>query len=292
MIYDLTSLFTTVAAASASIVAILGGFIASKLISIGTDRERILSKKVDLEKQLQYKQNEFDELNNKENEALALGFIRSNIMKLIHENTIEQAYETDIKQSISKEDITPFWGKALTLKKELDVVFYQRYGKEINNNIDEIPVELAQKYSNSYFEYSVLELICKKLSPKNKHQGFGMMPALDPLFIQPITGLSILEQKRKEELEPDIKWLRYQITQADEEIESLKKPKGMKAGLVIFALFSAFCIVLPLLLSPFTTESVLIAWLLKLWILHWFVAGLIAIFIYLVSLLRWRENAL
>lgn len=43
-IYDLTPLLTTIAAASASIVAILGGFIASKLISISTERDAVSSK--------------------------------------------------------------------------------------------------------------------------------------------------------------------------------------------------------------------------------------------------------
>ena len=38
MLYELTSFLTTIAAASASIVAILGGYIASKLISLDSER--------------------------------------------------------------------------------------------------------------------------------------------------------------------------------------------------------------------------------------------------------------
>ena len=42
MSYDLTAVLTTIAAASASIVAILGGFIASKLIAISSERSAVL----------------------------------------------------------------------------------------------------------------------------------------------------------------------------------------------------------------------------------------------------------
>lgn len=39
--YDLKTVLTTIAACSASIVAILGGFIASKLIAINAERDEV-----------------------------------------------------------------------------------------------------------------------------------------------------------------------------------------------------------------------------------------------------------
>lgn len=44
MVYDLTTVLTTIASASASIVAILGGFIASKLITISSERAAALDR--------------------------------------------------------------------------------------------------------------------------------------------------------------------------------------------------------------------------------------------------------
>ena len=49
MEYDLTATLTTIAAASASFVAILGGFIASKLIAVSGEREETINKLGDIE---------------------------------------------------------------------------------------------------------------------------------------------------------------------------------------------------------------------------------------------------
>ena len=54
-IYDLTTLLTTIASISASFVAILGGFIASKLISISENRSSTLDKLRSRDKEISVK---------------------------------------------------------------------------------------------------------------------------------------------------------------------------------------------------------------------------------------------
>ena len=92
------------------------------------------------------------------------------------------------------------------------------------------------------------------------------------------------------EEENAIKWLELQKKQCEARRSSLKRPKGMLLGLVIFALFSLLCIVAPLLLTPFSTESFKYFAIVKCSALVVFATGLFSIFGYLIWLLRWREK--
>ena len=58
---DYTSFFYSIAGCSATIIAIIGGFIASKLISIGADRDKILDKIKEIEDELDMKTRQYNE---------------------------------------------------------------------------------------------------------------------------------------------------------------------------------------------------------------------------------------
>ena len=60
MTHDLTTVLTTIAAASASIVAILGGFIASKLIAISSERSAALERLKQINEELAFHVSERD----------------------------------------------------------------------------------------------------------------------------------------------------------------------------------------------------------------------------------------
>lgn len=85
--------------------------------------------------------------------------------------------------------------------------------------------------------------------------------------------------------------LNLQKKQCEEQISTLKKPRGMGLGLLIFALFTIFCIIIPLGCSPFSTDSYKAFIIAKSVFLGLFVIGLIAIFGYLVYLLKWNQDS-
>ena len=93
MSYDLTALLTTVAASSASFVAILGGFIASKLISISGERDAVLSKLNEIDEQKKFKEAELTKLRSKLKEQAALAFIKTNIQALVERKNAEEVFQ-------------------------------------------------------------------------------------------------------------------------------------------------------------------------------------------------------
>lgn len=87
--YDLTSFLTTVASSSAGIVAILGGFIASKLISIDGERDSVLSHLKEIEKELFYHMAERDKLQKEDDENKVLNFMTNRLDKILSGDELE-----------------------------------------------------------------------------------------------------------------------------------------------------------------------------------------------------------
>lgn len=299
MPYELTSFLTTVAASSASIVAILGGFIASKLISINSDRDAVLSQISDLEQQIAFKQNEVNILQKQFDEDDALSFISEHIKELTRRSSLDNVYRKDIPQEMMLETLRPYWERAITLVGELSNSFDQN-GEQLQLNPDTIPLDLAKKYKDDAFAYSVLTKILKFIKKETKSKNgkssspFGI-PDISPIDID---DFQIADRIRLNsdidhfsELKADIKWLKLQRSQLLYRKNALKKPKGMLGGLIIFALFAIACIIVPLALSPRYTESLQVFWTYKIIILILFIAGLVTVFGYLNYLLQWEEGS-
>ena len=295
MTYDLTSLLTTIAASSASFVAILGGFIASKLITINGEREAVLAKISEIEQQRSFKQSEFDRLRNDELESLALGFIRSNIEALICQKDLDTVYRSDLQYDISIEDLTPYWNRAKNLVDELlEALNSCEAGEKLNEN--DLPKAFAQKYRQDGFAYETGEKIMKyyiKQSTKRNQSSIlnvGLDLDMDDYIVSsPVQ--SAIDRNRMESLRSEVAWLGLQLQQLEDEKQRLTKPKGMGIGLIIFGAFSVLCIILPLVLCPLMVETIRAFRITKLIILLLFAVGLASVFGYLVYLVSTAQDA-
>lgn len=113
-IYDLTTLLTTIASISASFVAILGGFIASKLITISGERASTLEKIHSLNEEITVKTALKESLQYENDESDALDFIDSNFVSLARKVNLDDLYPTLSNSSIKKNPSNPF---GIMLKK-------------------------------------------------------------------------------------------------------------------------------------------------------------------------------
>ena len=305
MSYDLTAFLTTVAASSASIVAILGGFIASKLITISGERDALLDKLNSIEEELRYKSAELDNRRRENDTCDAISFIRDHVEAVSRQDRIDVVYDTAENNGISKERIEPYWNKALSICRDLIEIS----PKSSNLNSDGLPKEIAGKYSNDTFSYEVLLILAryaKKVAKEQermqrevirKSNPFASMfiPSIDmDIFDSIEPPSSSLNYSHNEQeiarLTSDIGFLEFQRGQLEEQRKVLAQPKGMKAGLSIFVIVAISCIITPLAMSPRYTESLLTFWIIKTIILALFIFGLVAIFVYLAYLLQWKNN--
>lgn len=286
--YELTSFLTTIAAASASFVAILGGFIASKLISIDGERNENLDRIKEIDEEIEHRTKNMNARQQEIDEEDATGFIFDNFGDFMSCRNLESVYTKSEHPDISFDVLLPFWKQANDVLKEFRETRYSGQGL----NGDDVPVELANTLRNDDFSYAICKKIAsyyKKQSRSSSNTPFAI-PIMDyepPRIIGAWYGKNV-EIIREEE--NAIKWLELQKKQCEARRSSLKRPKGMLLGLVIFALFSLLCIVAPLLLTPFSTDSFACFAIVKYSALLVFAAGLFSIFGYLIWLLRWKEK--
>lgn len=302
--HDLTTVLTTIAAASASIVAILGGFIASKLIAISSERSAALERLKQINEELAFHVSERDKFQAENDEDDALGFIRDAIDDLYNGIPLETVYSNVDHPRVSMETLKPYWGRAVTLKEQ----FLEKLIQRDTLTEDYIPESLLLDVKEDDFGYEVLRALGRKQKEKIRaserasaraSSPFGFtIPDINDLVMTdvmadvPVSGYSY--QKNCDSIQEHksaIALLNLQKKQCEEQISTLKKPRGMGIGLLIFALFTIFCIIIPLGCSPFSTDSYKAFIIAKSVFLGLFVIGLIAIFGYLVYLLKWNQDS-
>ena len=251
--YDLTSTLITISAASASFVAILGGFIASKLITISGERSSTKERIEEVEKELQFLKEQNTTLLTEILDEDALSFVINHIESLIEEDDLDSIYDSSAPQSITLDDLKPYWEKAVNIFRR----FLTAARSRTSLNDDNVPISLAQELKEDNFGYT----ICKEIADVCNRNASphiiraSKMPRLTPKWYNDnLDTINSNEQK--------IKSLEFSKQQLTEREKSLREPEGIKIGFLIFALFSVLCIVAPLAFSPFSTDSYcLFVWL-------------------------------
>lgn len=285
MVYDFTSILTTIAACSASIVAILGGFIASKLIAINAERNEVDARISELDEEIGFFTEERDMLQEQLDEDDALDFIGDNIEYIINRSSLDDAYKEEERPRLEKEVLQPYWNRAEKIYSQYRVIVK----KTIDNyekNDDGVPVEAAKVFTQD-FEYAV----CKKICEHIEEQESPLAALRRGLDATPITGKWYADTQEKViSADNKISYLMMQRKQQETRFKALKKPKGMKLGLALFAMFSAVNIVYPLSLSPYVTEDYQCYSQIKIFAVSAFAVGLALIMIYLVYLLHWGNK--
>lgn len=282
--YELTELLIAIASIAASFVAILGGFIVSKLLAISAEREMV---EYDLEAITENRNRlvlDIEELQSSIDKEDALSFVFNHVNELIEQKQLEKVYDSSEKNDISFDKLQPFWGKAISLIDELGDIFQ---GTNINFNSDNIPTQLAQKYSSDSFSYEILEMIIDHLKKQDTKYSIYNVPINMPRIV----GIWYSEAKRTIEVNNNrIKEYDFNIEQLNRKKQSLIIPKGIISGLIIFALFTIASIILPLCICPYLTDNYKTYCVVKYLFIGIFVIGLLAIFIYLIYLLKWKHR--
>ena len=275
MANEISSLLFAIAGVSASFVAILGGCIAAKLISINQERESCENKL----SEIHFKKFTFTEQRNMcktaMDEADALCYIQENLDSFVSGCELENIYDENEPHYIEYETLLPYWNKANTYKEKFDDRL--RKGKCYFNDLM-IPVDLLEETGEDSFAFRFYKMYAR----------WGFSEYIEEREDE-FRG-EWYESVKQESLNAntqammlDIEEQRYEM-----DLKSLKKPKGMKLGLVIFVLFSIVNIILPLVFSmiPLLDTWCLIVAFCSIGLLA---LGLVSTFLYFAQMLKWKE---
>ena len=275
MMNEIASLLFAIAGVSASFVAILGGCIATKLISINQERESYKNKL----SEIHFKKLMFTEQRNmyksSMDEADALYYIQENADAFVSGCELENIYDENEPHYIEFEILLPYWNKAKIYKEKFDDRI--RKGKCTFNDLM-IPIDLIEETAEDSFAFHFFAMYAR----------WGFSEHFEEKEYK-IRG-EWYENAKQESLNAntqammlDIEEQRYEM-----DLKTLKKPQGMKLGLTIFVLFSTINIIVPLVFStiPLSDKWSLIAIYCSIGMLA---LGLASTFLYLAQMLKWKE---
>ncbi len=276
MLNEISSLLLTIAGASASFVAILGGFIASKLIAINSERDATQSKYKEVKYQKFLKTEERDMLRRSMDEEDAICYIHNHMEDVVSGTALDDIYEENELQLIDFEVLLPYWEKT-----QIYIELFDEYMHADNPklNSDYIPSDLAEEYTDDLFAYEFLKM----------YAGWGFSDYFEDC--EPMTRRAWYDETKRRVMELNSQAAALDIQEQiyDMDLDRLKQPKGMKIGLLIFALFSILNIILPLFLSatPLPGKWCLVVLFCSIVSLT---LGLCATFWYLARMLKWKES--
>ena len=291
--YNLTTLLVTIVASSASFVAILGGFIASKLLAISGERDHLENQIVDLQSKIELKTARNRKLWYDLDEDKALCFILAHPRDLYDQVRAEDVLKKYDESDIDLESFKPFWDKGLALRKKIITAYHN--GEACNEN--NIPLSMLEEFRQDYFLQKVANALTEEYRSEVIRQQLLSrgMPRIETVPLQPTQNLySIMPKEWKKthyseikELNKDLDLLELQKGLVEEQLKKLFNPPHVNSGLVIFGLFSLFNIIVPLLLCMWEYPAKN-SWyyLVQYSTISLFAIGLLVVLLYMKSVLN------
>lgn len=276
---DLT-LFSTIASASASFVAIIGGLIASKLITINGERESVEVHILELDELIEMKSKEEASIGQELDEDDALDYITDHIDDIAEKTSLADVYEVDKPQRLEFETLEEYWNIAIELYEKFQAANID--GCEVND--DDIPIGLATEFAEDDFMYSLCEKFAKMES--------GAAWILTKSLSVTTAHTNWYNSKRKEQntILRELDVLKLQREQAVRQKNILTKPPHMKLGLIIFAGIIVFCILMPLLFMKLIPHYPNIQSCAETTCIIFEALGLVSTIFYMGHLLCWKHN--
>ena len=236
--YDLTSLLTTISSASASFIAILGGLVASKLLTISSERDAVLAKISELDKEISVKEAQKNALQKENNDSDALDFIESNIADLIQGKSLNLVFEKSTEKSLSIESLQPYWETAIAISKRIQHSMTPGIisVSQLRSLKKESELEYAQDAFSKNVSLIVLNYFEDQLSRSNSSPFSATLCVSNTFFRESIWDRQRYENNARTifQLQSSLASLRFQKSQYEKDKKSLKNPVGVSNGLNIF----------------------------------------------------------
>lgn len=306
---DLNLLISTVITATAALIAIIGGFLISRVITLSSEQNGIRRKIREIELEIATKVQLFNTVSKSLLEEDQENFVSNNSSELItskkDRGVFFEKWE-DISKRWSHEDFKPVIEELNEIEKHLFSIFNQRqvtYKEDLPEVFEEFMDTLKSEslrgrqhwYELFYIPYR------KQLKPKPKSETYNMFERMgltsQTLNQNPTYGLTLpASYKNNESLnrsriygqkvndyeiyERDLHFLRHQEAAQKKILKDYGYPDGMWGGLGVIVYASIVSIVYPVMLLPYPVATYNDE-LIKTWIISLFISQLIILLGYL-----------
>ncbi|TFJ93138.1 hypothetical protein [Lentibacillus salicampi] len=296
---DLNILISSIIAATAALVAIIGGFLVSRVISLSSERSTIERRLREINNDISVKEEMYERSNAALLEEDANDFITEHHEDLIlTDKSIEQLINESDYNGFTKAKLDPFIKQFNSVKDEVITIIQKHEGSTIPGDFDDIITgksDLSNPDKKSWYEL-IYDVVYKNLPEEKPANRFGIPHFTPPSFdfpaIKPAGEYQRYRDMVKEcdQLADDLRALRAQKKEQQKILDDYGTPHGMWGGLGVLIYACVVGIAYPSTLLPYPADyydDVETKWFL----LILFFSELIVLFVYLAfSLYRLTSN--
>ncbi|MFC5734325.1 hypothetical protein [Cytobacillus gottheilii] len=285
---DLNTLISTIITSTAALVAIIGGFLVSRVISISSEQNSIKRRIREINNDIMAKQEISKGIEDYLFEDDLGDFVtRKNIKRIFNGLTLDETIEEDDFTRLTKEEIEPYFNQIKEMIDELEhklISSENTYNsfKEFHKDNEEL------KYPNRKDWYEkIFKVIDDSLRQQSINGVFGIgvsLPKYDSLDVD-FASLTPNHNygyyvKEHEKIEDEIKVLELQKKAQQDLLNNFGKPAWIWSGIAVLIYASIVGIVYPSVLLPYPLDTYNDS-LTKWFLLSLFYSQLFALFAYL-----------
>lgn len=270
-------LYSTIAQSSAALVAIVGGFVLSRLLSLATERNATEMRLAEVRAELQPKQREFERLCDERlrqdvYEQLLETSVLDALIKRKGDVAVAEAIEMASFRRYPPEELRPVWDEITTTTQALaaSITHYARElpfeDEQLIDFLQQHGIEATAFAKKIYYAYLVEESHRRRPPERNHLTSFA---ALQADTESRIPARLLYDRKaenetrqRREQKDRDIVGLRAEIAPLEQKEKDLKTrlvifehPKGIMPSIIVLVVFACVGIVAPILMLPVSTEN-------------------------------------
>jgi hypothetical protein len=292
---DTNSLFSTIIQSAATFVAIVAGFIFSKLLSLSAERNSLQSRIRDINVQLETQKQDLISLKKKLLEWDVNDFFEnSDVLKEIIDNreqaSLSKAMKLVYDCNLSEEELIPYWEESINMVENAFRIIEDNFAQFDFDTIEQYLKNLGINLSS--YRLNIYLRIYSQIYEKYQRQKgpLGIITALSSSFTLPnVTSHAEANQYRIlnrdiENHERTKNAMEIQVSDLNNQLKHLAQPKGSRLGLIFLAYFSLVSIVIPVFDLSFPPKKFpkLYIWIIFLL----FLSGLVFFFLYLFKLIN------
>jgi hypothetical protein len=281
---DLNGLISTITTSTAALVAIIGGFLVSRVISLSSEQTGIKRKVREVKNDLMAKK---ELLQNVENYLLyddAKQFLKDNILKILKKESLSIIINKDKRNYRSEEELNPFFKDMEDIIEDLYRLFDRL--EEIEDDFGDFFIKnkhlLRNVEKKEFYEIAYEGMIDWVNSEHSEINTLGLAGISIKTFpLIPVVNLEYKEKEREQtRLMDDIRVLGLQIDEQRKILDDYGKPQWVWGGLAVLVYACFVGIVYPSMLLPYP-ENIYNDDLTKKFLLILFFSQLVSLIFYL-----------
>jgi|SRR5690625_1248008 len=287
---NLEVLISTIVTSTAALIAIIGGFLVSRVITLSSEQNGINRKLRELNNEINAKKDLLAKVSEYVISEDAFDFISDNAELLsVEETSLKKIYNEDRHTELTLEQLEPYVEIYNSIFKE--TLSHMKESKSLPSDFYDfkkgLTIELSQPEKLDWYELAY-DLIYKSIPKRNPSNSF--LPDLSTLTnihntVRPINHYYHEQVKIKEQLEKELIVLELQKTEQDKILAEYGKPNGIWSGLIVL-IYSGFVgIAYPVTLLPYPLNKYDDS-LTKVFLIVLFLSELVALFGYLILAMR------